>query len=746
MSGIQLQSRTGAGSHNRTSDKRLGAWVGELQMHRVVGLAVWLICSGLALAQDPAGYQLVWSDDFTGSALDTSRWSAEFSTQPTNNSLHAYLPSQVSVGNGNLVITSVNQAYGGLPYRSGLVRTLESRKYGRWEVRAKLPTSTGMWPAIWLLPDTSQYPWPSGGEIDIMENRGNEPETTSSAFHYGTNPPYRHLYTFDEYERSDNGVSVNFHAGFHTYAAEWDENEIRYFVDDDLHFTVTDASVGGAVSAAAPMQLVINTAVGGDFLRNPDDSTVWPQQFEIDSVKVYAPSSPNVSFFNGGFDANGGSLDGWSIFGDAGSNVSAATQAVRSGSHSLKLYGEFSGSTSYSGAAQGMPVSGGDEIRASAEAFIRSQDSIQGTGNRVIMKVEYYNTFGGSYGTDAQITEHTLVIADGASAPNQWKLDQLTSTAPAGAVEARVVFVFAQPHNEAGAVHIDNVKLGARGDYTYVWDQAGDGVWSADRWTGGFGFPSDFDNVIVKSDQVAAVGSLGANNLIVESGTLDLVGEMTTPKISVLSAGTLAGGGIINGDLGIGGTLQMDPGETLHVNGDVAFAGSTQLTLADDFVLPRGMKTGDTVVLRGDAISGMPTNTSGNSAMAHLGDGRFLWSLDVQPTELVVDVYSALRGDANGDGIVDVSDFNIWNTNRNQSNADWTMGDFNLDRVVDDNDFALWYANRFASASFFVAVPEPGGWGVLVSGGLLLLLRRRRRISPAHVLQTDRFGAGRQRS
>jgi beta-glucanase (GH16 family) len=150
-----------------------------------------------ALAQPVArsGYEVAWFDEFNSTSLNTSLWTAADTNPTTNNSQQDYLPSQVSVTSGNLVITSENIASRGLPCRSGLVRSTALQKYGRWDVRAKLPTSTGMWPAIWLLADAS---WPSDGEIDIMENRGDQPNLTSNVFHYGTNPPFNHDFVYNE--------------------------------------------------------------------------------------------------------------------------------------------------------------------------------------------------------------------------------------------------------------------------------------------------------------------------------------------------------------------------------------------------------------------------------------------------------------------------------------------------------------------------------------------------------------------
>ncbi len=157
-------------------------------------------------AQPPAvsGYQINWLDEFDGKSVDLAKWTPVFSTNPTNNSLHAYLPGNVMVDDGKLIIQSTNQPFGQFAYRSGQVISTALHRYGRFEIRAKLPTSQGMWPAIWLLPDQPPL-WPSQGEIDIMENRGNQPFLTSSAFHWGTNPPYNHNFVYAENESFQSG-------------------------------------------------------------------------------------------------------------------------------------------------------------------------------------------------------------------------------------------------------------------------------------------------------------------------------------------------------------------------------------------------------------------------------------------------------------------------------------------------------------------------------------------------------------
>ena len=416
-----------------------------------------------AVAADPPGWQLVWNDEFEGATLDASKWTAETTTRPHNNERQAYLPEQITVAGGHMVITAANEPYQNKAYRSGRVHSNYTQHRGRWEVRADLPTSRGMWPAIWLLPDTEQYNWPSQGEIDILENRGNQTRLTSSAFHYGTSSPYTHQFKFGEQTTAQFGVAENFHTGFHTYAVEWDAKKVRFFVDDVHHLTIHDSEVGGFLSRqTAPMWTVLNTAVGGDFLAalQPDGTTQWPQQFLIDYVRVYDRSEAPLRLRNGRFELNDGSAAHWTVFGNRlnVNNVAVHNEATAGGKASLKLFGQSTGAGNYSGVSQGITVAAGDEVHAEASTFIRSQDSIAGTGNTVQLKIEFYNEFGGKHGTPQLISEQAITIANAATANDGWRPHQLVATAPAGAIEARLALVFMQPAaGGAGAVHIDDV-------------------------------------------------------------------------------------------------------------------------------------------------------------------------------------------------------------------------------------------------------------------------------------------------
>ncbi|MDZ4655967.1 MAG: glycoside hydrolase family 16 protein [Bythopirellula sp.] len=429
----------------------------------LLAAAVVLSCQTMALAA-PDGWTQVWSDEFDGSAVNTTNWRNLNWNTPHNNEQQAYIPQQAAVAGGMLTITATNQPSGGKPYRSARLESNYAKQYGRWEIRAKLPSTKGTWPAIWLLPNVSQHPWPSQGEIDIMENRGQQPNLTSSAFHF-RNGSGNHDYEWGETTQARFGQPVNFHDSFHTYAVEWDAKKLRFFIDDINWYTLHDADVGGTISQNAPMETVLNVAVGGHFLgdssQQPDGTSVWPQQMLVDYVRVYEREN-NVprTMTNGDFEANDGSLAGWTIINNEPNtnNVSVHNEAAH-GEASLKLFGRFNGSSNPSGISQGITVEAGDEVRADVSRFIRSQDSILGTTNLVRMRIEFYDEFGGKADTAAMLQRSSMVIANGSSANNSWQDFDLTAVAPANAVEARLSLLFSQSNNNGGAVHVDNVRF-----------------------------------------------------------------------------------------------------------------------------------------------------------------------------------------------------------------------------------------------------------------------------------------------
>ena len=244
------------------------------------------------------GWRLVFNDEFEGDALDAKKWKALDRRDSFNNEKQYYHPDQVVVSEGQLHLTAINEPRDGKEFQSGIITSHDIFGPGRFEARIDLPTSQGMWPAFWL--NANQVQWPLGGEIDIMENRGSEPLIVSSAYHWQAEPGPccdDHEYVFENHSATGRDRKpVNFHEGFNTYTAVWDERVIRFFVNGDLHFKVTRKR--GRPIFDTPKNIIVNLAVGGDFGGDPDDTTVWPQTMHVDYVRVWRRESEPSSGYN----------------------------------------------------------------------------------------------------------------------------------------------------------------------------------------------------------------------------------------------------------------------------------------------------------------------------------------------------------------------------------------------------------------------------------------------------------------
>lgn len=260
----------------------------------VIAAAVLALTAGPAAAvvvPDQNGWRLVWHDEFDGDSLDQTKWEALDRRDSYNNEKQYYHPDQVVVADGMLQITAIDEPRSGKQYQSGIITSRDIFGPGRFEARVDLPTSQGMWPAFWL--NANHVAWPQGGEIDILENRGSQPNLTSSAYHWQTDPGpccNQHRYVYDEYTATEEGQPVDFHSGFHTYAVEWDDTLLRFFVDDNLHFTVTETRDRPIFETAK--NIIVNLAVGGNFGGDPDNTTVWPQTMYVDYVRYWNRTYP----------------------------------------------------------------------------------------------------------------------------------------------------------------------------------------------------------------------------------------------------------------------------------------------------------------------------------------------------------------------------------------------------------------------------------------------------------------------
>lgn len=263
---------------------------------------------------DPAivGMNLIWQDEFSGTVLDTNKWNYEtgyyIGNDPNswgwgNAELEHYTNStqNVFVQDGKLNIRALNdpKSFPQDPsryalYSSGKINTKDhlSFQYGRVDIRAKLPTGNGVWPALWMLPEDSAYgAWAASGEIDIMEAKGRLPGTTSGAVHFGGQWPVNR-YIAGEYHFSEGQTFAN---DYHVYTMIWEEDNIKWYVDGEFFFKVSRDqwySVAAPNNPNAPFDqpfyIIMNLAIGGHFDGGlaPSPSDI-PATMLVDYVRVY---------------------------------------------------------------------------------------------------------------------------------------------------------------------------------------------------------------------------------------------------------------------------------------------------------------------------------------------------------------------------------------------------------------------------------------------------------------------------
>lgn len=233
-------------------------------------------------------YDLVWSDEFDGTSLDTSSWNVEVTDKPNNNELEAYTANNFYVQGGYLHIVAKRENWGSKQYTSGRINTQDKRDflYGKFEARMKMPIGKGMWPAFWLMPTDKGSQWPSTGEIDIMETIGSDPTNSHATIHYG--------YSVQQHQWKGDPVAVpgGYSSDFHVYSCEWEPGKITFYLDGKLFSTRTSQECQPwPFDEGNKFYVILNLAVGGDWPGSPDGSTVFPSEFVIDYVRIYQGSS-----------------------------------------------------------------------------------------------------------------------------------------------------------------------------------------------------------------------------------------------------------------------------------------------------------------------------------------------------------------------------------------------------------------------------------------------------------------------
>lgn len=233
------------------------------------------------------GWTLRWHDEFDGDQIDRANWTYDIGGHGWGNGEMQYYtdrPVNARVENGNLVIEAHQEKYNGSYYTSARLKSegLQEFQYGRLEARLKVPEGKGFWPAFWMLGSNfSRVGWPDCGEIDIMEYIGKEPDLIMGTLH---GPGYSGALGISQWNRQTYNIADD----FHTFAIEWDENQITWFYDGEPYHTVTREDVGSRPWVFdQPFFFILNLAVGGTLGGMVSPQTVFPAQYLVDYVRVY---------------------------------------------------------------------------------------------------------------------------------------------------------------------------------------------------------------------------------------------------------------------------------------------------------------------------------------------------------------------------------------------------------------------------------------------------------------------------
>lgn len=245
-----------------------------------------------SMSVDELQYELVWSDEFNGTAIDNETWNFWIGTS-YNYELQIYTDREKNafIEDGMLHLQAHRENYRGRKYTSARISTDSTHigwNKGRFEARLKMPKGTGFWPAFWLLP-MGEPGWPKGGEIDIMEFQSNKPYTITGAVHFWMNGCEGFTSQCLNYYADSHTVSgTKLSDDFHVYALDWTDNELTWFLDDivyqQIRFDDIDAD---SDPFSKPFYIILNLAVGGTFVDNPDRTTEFPQSLIVDYVRVY---------------------------------------------------------------------------------------------------------------------------------------------------------------------------------------------------------------------------------------------------------------------------------------------------------------------------------------------------------------------------------------------------------------------------------------------------------------------------
>jgi beta-glucanase (GH16 family) len=254
-----------------------------------VGFIFLIIIDQHAFSQS-AKKKLIWKEEFNYKGLpNPKKWGYE--TGFVRNSEKQYYTKarvqNAEVKHGNLIITSLKEDYQGASYTSASINTLGKQSFEgniRVEIKAKLPSGKGIWPALWMMgTNVNQVGWPKCVEFDIMEFVGHTENTVHANLHWWDSA------SVQDNKKSSKGGTITFtdlHTDYHIYVLERRGDSITVFVDDQVYLTVKGPTTAYNKSFTDPLYLLINTAVGGEW-GGPIDDSIFPQKYYVDYVRVF---------------------------------------------------------------------------------------------------------------------------------------------------------------------------------------------------------------------------------------------------------------------------------------------------------------------------------------------------------------------------------------------------------------------------------------------------------------------------
>ncbi|ADR20167.1 hypothetical protein MATR_22170 [Marivirga tractuosa] len=233
------------------------------------------------------GYNLVWQDEFEADQLSDD-YTFEIGTGSNgwgNNESQYYREENTRLEEGYLVIQAKKENFQGQEYTSSRIITegIKEFKYGRFDIRARMPYGQGIWPAIWMLGSNfRQVGWPHCGEIDIMEMIGGQGReaTVHGTVHWQSNEGYAN---FGHSKNLSDGTLAD---KFHVFSIIWDENSIQWLIDNEPYGSI-DTTPAHLDEFREEFFFIFNVAVGGNWPGYPDANTEFPQEMWIDYVRVF---------------------------------------------------------------------------------------------------------------------------------------------------------------------------------------------------------------------------------------------------------------------------------------------------------------------------------------------------------------------------------------------------------------------------------------------------------------------------